>query len=181
MAQSVVLSDGQFYLLEPLSTARLPIRAARALVSPSVAGVPVRLLNPGTEPITIHKGTKIAQLEPVDGLTICPVTEGDNLDGPITATDNLSPEKKEMLRQMVRDAESQLTEMEMEKLLQLLLSYADVFADSQEELGRTEIHTGDARPIHQAPRRIPAGQQEEVRTLLQNMQKRDIIRPSKSP
>ena len=41
MAQSVVLSYGQSYLLEPLSTARLPIRAARALVSPSVAGVPV--------------------------------------------------------------------------------------------------------------------------------------------
>ena len=108
------------------------------------------------------------------------------MDGLITATNNLSPEKKEMLRQMVHEAESQLTEMEMEKLLQLLLSYADVFADSQEELGCTDvsqhqIHTGDARPIHQAPRRIPAGQREEVRTLLQNMQKRDIIRPSNSP
>ena len=82
--------------------------------------------------------------------------EGDTREN-LTATDTLTPEKKRTLKQLIHDAESQLTELESEKLPQLVLSFANVFADRQDELGRTnvfqhQIHTGDARPIHQAPR-----------------------------
>ena len=87
---------------------------------------------------------------------------------------------------MVQDAESELTETEADKLFQLLCSYADVFADSPDELGCTDaaqhqIYTGDSRPIRQPPRRIPAVQREDVNRLLKNMQERDIIQPSNSP
>ena len=57
---------------------------------------------------------------------------------------------------MVQDAESQLTQMQSQKLLQLLFSYADVLADSQDELGHTNVSqhripTEHAQLICQAP------------------------------
>ena len=87
---------------------------------------------------------------------------------------------------MVQDAESQLTEVQSRKLLQFLFSYTDVFANSQDELGRTNvsqhhIHTADAQPIPQATRQMPASQREEMQALLQDMQKHDVFRLSNSP
>ena len=113
-------------------------------------------MNPCTDPVTLQKGTKVAQLEPVDGLTVSPVMEEATTTGQLATTDSLRPAKKEILRQMVQDAESELTEMQSQKLLQLLFSYADVFADSQDELGHTNVSqhripTGDAQQICQAP------------------------------
>ena len=111
MAQSVVSSEGQPYLLESITTTWLPIRAEHALASPVVDGFPVRLLNRNVEPVTLKKGTKVAQLKPIDGLTIGQVIEGDTTKNS-TATDTLTPEMKMMLKQMIHDTESQLTELD---------------------------------------------------------------------
>ena len=111
MVQSVVSSEGQPYLLEPITTTRLPIRAAHALASLVVDGFPVRLLNQGVEPVTPKKGTKVTQLKPIDGLTIGQVIEGDTTENS-TARDTLTPEMKMMLKQMIHDTESQLTELD---------------------------------------------------------------------
>ena len=66
------------------------------------------------------------------------------------------------------------------------MAYHDIFSISQEELGHTgrvqhEIYTGNSSPIRQHARRIPSGQREEARKLVQEMLKRDIIQPSSSP
>ena len=185
MAQTERAPDEQPYLLEPVISPQSPIRAARALVSPSTTSVPIRLVNSSMEPVTIHKGKKVGQLEPVNDITICPITEGI-ADSPNTAATPLSPEKEQLLWSMVHSAESNLTERESEKLFELLTLHADVFADSKDDVGQTDvtqhqIHTGEARPIHQPPRRLAAGQKQEVRELLQKMQDRGIIRPSSSP
>ena len=68
----------------------------------------------------------------------------------------------------------------------LLLSYADVIADSTADLGRTDklqhsIHTGDAPPVRQPVRHIPPQRQDEVLTLLQEMLERGVVEPSTSP
>ena len=182
MAETVALRDTSSYLMEPVTTMRTPIWAARALVHPSAAGVPARLVNPGSEPITVHKGTKIGVLEQIDQL-VGPVTES-------TTTNkmklDLTPAKQAQLWQMVENAEEKLSDEETNQLYELLCSFADVFADDSEDLGRTDltqhrIHTGDAQPVHQAPRRLPAARREETRKLLQNMLQRDIIQPSNSP
>ena len=71
-------------------------------------------------------------------------------------------------------------------LFSLLIDYADVFAVSDDQLGRTnvlqhEIHIDNISLIHQWFRRMSPQQREEVRKLLSDMLARNIISPSKSP
>ena len=68
----------------------------------------------------------------------------------------------------------------------LLLSYADVFAVSMTDLGRTNklkhsIRTGNAAPTRQPVRRISPHRRDEIRTLLTEMLKKEVVEPSTSP
>ena len=70
--------------------------------------------------------------------------------------------------------------------MNLLLEYNDVFSLSGTPLGRTDmvehkIHTGEAQPIKQQPRRVPLHQEEVVKTEIDRMISQDVIRPSESP
>ena len=94
-------------------------------------------------------------------------------------------EKRKMLWDLANEGDG-LDDREREKLFLLLVEFADVFASDLEDFGRTEvtthhIDTGDARPIRQHTRRIPPFQREEARKLLQDMLKKRVISPSKSP
>ena len=85
---------------------------------------------------------------------------------------------------MVRTAEH-LTDAQQSQLYSLLLSYADLFALNEEELGRTgiikhHIDTGDAPPVRVPPRRLPKQRQDEATKLLQHMLDK-IIERSQSP
>ena len=68
----------------------------------------------------------------------------------------------------------------------LLLTYADVFAVSTTDLGRTDklqhsIHTGNAPPTRQSVRHISPHRRDEVRTLLNEMLEKEVVEPSTSP
>ncbi|BHF77216.1 hypothetical protein SprV_0502032000 [Sparganum proliferum] len=68
-----------------------------------------------------------------------------------------------------------------ESLRSLLLSFHDVFAWDESQIGRTSfirhtIETGNAKPVWQPPRRIPAHLQAEVNDLLDKMLKAGIIK-----
>ena len=65
----------------------------------------------------------------------------------------------------------------------LLVEFADAFAHSADDLGRTsivshEINISGTRPIHQHPRRLPLSQQVEAEV---DMLQRGVIEPSSSP
>ncbi|GFW30211.1 hypothetical protein TNCV_3067631 [Trichonephila clavipes] len=79
----------------------------------------------------------------------------------------LSPEQKKLRRKTVQEFE-------------------DVFSRNSSDIGHTtvtqhRIDTADHPPIKQHPRRFPFAKQEEVGTLLREMQENDIIEPSSSP
>ncbi|GFX66134.1 hypothetical protein TNCV_4102741 [Trichonephila clavipes] len=68
----------------------------------------------------------------------------------------------------------------------LFQEFEDVFFRNSSDIGHTtvtqhRIDTADHPPIKQHPRRLPFAKQEEVGTLLREMQENDIIEPSSSP
>ncbi|GFW04467.1 hypothetical protein TNCV_878361 [Trichonephila clavipes] len=68
----------------------------------------------------------------------------------------------------------------------LIQEFEDVFSRNSSDIGHTtvtqhRIDTADHPPIKQHPRRLPFAKQEEVGTLLREMQENDIIEPSSSP
>jgi hypothetical protein len=76
-----------------------------------------------------------------------------------------------------------LLKFKKEQHFTLMQQYADIFATSKSDLGRTEkltheIHTGDANPIRQRVRRVPPQCRQEVQELLARMLKDDVIKPS---
>ena len=69
---------------------------------------------------------------------------------------------------------------------QLMDEYADLFAETDLQLGRTgqvkmTIDTGDHQPIRQKPYRTPFSERPKIDKALDDMIKAEIIRPSTSP
>ena len=63
------------YLLEQTAQKCLSVRVARALVSTTEKGVPLRLINPSTQMVILHKGTQLAVLEPIESQAIHQIRE----------------------------------------------------------------------------------------------------------
>ena len=173
-------SDEHIWMIEG-RTARVPIRVARALVRPQNSLIPLRIVNTTLTPVTIYKGSKVAQAECVDEANINIVSENTE-DETISAVDrnsNLCNNLEEMLPE-------DINEDQKEKTLALLELYADVIASGDNGLGRTDIlrhsiDTGNASPIRQQVRRTSLPTKEKVRKLLKNMMQKRVISPSKNP
>ena len=120
----------------------LPVLVAGVVVSPSVVEpvgwVPVLVCNPSSTMATIHKGTRIGRATHLDATLVASATdtafESQEGDGPVV------PEgKAKMLWKMVEDCTADLGEEERDVLYHLLILYADVFAESNDLLGRTGL------------------------------------------
>ena len=187
MAHVSGLQGSQACLLEQAQYKRLPVRVARALVTPTVGGVPVRLLNPAPHQVTIYKDTTIAIMEPVDSLSICSIpTESTSSTSIASPAVNVPQQTRERLTHLAFSKSNTLSSTQSEQLFALLMSYGDIFAENADDVGRTKhtehrIDTGTNPPIRQTPRRIPAARKEKAHILLQDMLRKGTIRPSKSP
>ena len=172
--------DGVTYLAERNNGIRPPALVARALVEPRGGRVPSKLFNPRDQPVTIRAGVEIAMLTPVDSpLSI------DTVDTMANAT-KITSVAEEQLRELAEKCGRQLSNTEKEQFCSLLLRYADIFAMTKSDLGRTsmlkhKIFTGNASPVRQRVRRIPPSRRKEVQELLTGMLKQNVIKPSDSP
>ena len=166
---------GGSWLLEERNTGRLPVKVARALVQPQGGMVPVCLLNPRPETVVVHKGTKIATLEPLEEQQeICEVAARP------------AELKKRILENIVEKCETELTKQESEQLTALLFDYADIFSEGKSDLGHTNllqhhIDTGSSQLIRCPPHRTPLFQREEVKRLTTDMLEKGVIQNSSSP
>ena len=147
---------------------------ARALVSISDA-VPLRVMNLSDLPQRIYAGTEIAEMSEVSRV----LTDDGKRQ---FASQDLSPELKALLNETAHN----LTLSQMEDVEQLLRQYSGLFATKNIDLGRTSvvkhnINTGDARPVKQPLRRIPANMTEEVNSQIDEMLSKGVIEPSTSP
>jgi hypothetical protein len=90
------------------------------------------------------------------------------------------------LHEILEVDESQLTNIELAQLRQVVEDYEDIFAMTDFELGATSlaqhsINTGDHPPIRQAPRRVPFLLRKEIDDMVDEMQDKGVVQPSKSP
>ena len=167
----------QTYVLEDMNIQNSDVIVARAEII-SRESIPVRVINPTNQPVTLYRGTRIAQLAEIEEMDDSPVMVSSVQHGTV------SPELEEALWLLA--GKVFLESEEQEKLFLLLLEYVDVFALCNDELGRTnvlqhEIHTGDTSPIRQQFRRVCPQKRQEMRNLLSEMLERDVIKPSCSP
>ena len=92
----------------------------------------------------------------------------------------------ELLQTLWEESTPTLSIKHGRRLKRLLWEFHDTFSLNKDDLGRTSvvrhaIDVGTARPIKQAPRRIPLSKQDATRTEVQRMRDLGIIEPSSSP
>lgn len=90
---------GQTWLVERNRSEEQPAEVARLLVEAKSGEVPLRLLNPKSETVTIQAGTEVATLEVAEELSTNVVAAIDKSE--------VSSEKEEMLRKIVQEKGSQ--------------------------------------------------------------------------
>ena len=124
----------------------------------------------------VHEPSAVARLESVTGPDV----------GQVSAQRSNKTERTERLQEALNLEESRLTPEELMQLSQLIEDYDDVFAMDDFELGATSvthhsINTGDHLPIRQPPRRVPFLLRKKIEELVDEMEEKGVIQPSKSP
>jgi len=176
------VSNGDAYLLEGTEGSNSPTLIARAVVQPSDNKVIVQVLNAQKHPITLHRKSTIAQIQLINAVCVA----ATDTPGCPQANTPVTPEKQQFLWQMALQSQGTLSEDETSVFFELLLKFADIFACSDDALGRTSIlqhsiNTEASPPIRQPVRRVPPNKKQEVGQLLEQMLKKDVIQPSSSP
>ena len=146
------------------------VYAARSIVRPEQGEIPVTLVNPGYDTVTMEPNVNIG--------TVTSVT--------YIATMELDHNSKSSIVDSLDLSSADLSSDQQVKLSNVLNKYSDVFAKSDSDLGRTDIieHAIDTQgnhPIYQRPYRIPEAQRKVVDAHVTDMANRGVIRPSKSP
>ncbi|GFV53946.1 retrovirus-related Pol polyprotein from transposon 17.6 [Trichonephila clavipes] len=129
--------------------------------------IPVRICNVTEKPRVFQKGEVLETCSPVT----CVCKSSSLL---------LSNSPQQLTPDLLKMLNCPRTEKLRRKTVQ---EFEDVFSRNSSDIGHTtvtqhRIDTADHPPIKQHPRRLPFAKQEEVGTLLREMQENDIIEPS---
>ncbi|KAJ8034222.1 hypothetical protein HOLleu_20966 [Holothuria leucospilota] len=164
---------------------------AKVVVDTSKREIPLRIMNPSAMPVTLYKGTTVGTCEPV----IVIEASQENRVNCISVGEEATVEKDsggsengvlpEHMQNLAKRSCRDLDAGQRRKVMELLADFADVFAKTPDDLGRTNvakhrIETGLAKPIRQAARRLPVHQKEEAKQEISRMLKSDVIEPSSS-
>jgi transposase InsO family protein len=147
------------------------LNIARVILPLRCRNLPLRVLNTTDRPVTLRNGEELTTVESV--------VVGPKREGPAADPENhISP--------VMDTIEAELSPTQREVMRCLLAEYADVFSQSEYDLGRTNIlqhriDTGDARPVRQPLRRQPLSRLQVVDEHLDQMMEQGIIEPSCSP
>ncbi|GFX48940.1 retrovirus-related Pol polyprotein from transposon 412 [Trichonephila clavipes] len=141
---------------------------ASTLVDLSRKTIPVRICNVTEKPRVFQKGEVLATCSPVTCVckssSLLLSNSPQQLTPDLLENAELSPEQKSSAERLFQEFEFFLS--------------SDI---GHTTVTQHRIDTADHSPIKQHPRRLPFSKQEEVGTLLREMQENDIIEPSSSP
>jgi transposase InsO family protein len=169
-------------------------------------GIPVRLMNTGSENIKLYSGITLGQVQPVELVAVLAEQENDTsqVTGQARSACNINSAKTssndddfvdpvvllqawpEPVQRLYKDSAPSLNQEQSVKFATLLNRSVDLFAKSSTDLGQTTlachtIDTGDAKPIKQRPRRPPLAFAHEEDKIIQEQLEAGIIRESTSP
>lgn len=155
--------------------------------------IPVRVCNPHPYNLTIGRYQKLGRLYKVDSTDVRgpdDVSLSLEEDGvvEVALVHTTADLKQNGLSQEVRNManQSDLSDQQQEELGALLEKWNKVFAENDEDFGRTStiqhrIHTGDAAPVRERFRPLPPSLYKEMKSLLAGMLEKGVIRESSSP
>ena len=185
-------------LVEPSAAAFLPkhLMVARTVCLVQDGTVPVRVANPNSWDIRVHRGMKVAQVSSIDEVLPDESSQGDLTFielglhkvevrlGEDPAADPPGP--PEVLPVPVDVDQESLSPAEAQELCSLLQRHRGVFATDDDDFGLTTtvkhtIPTGTTRPLKERYRRIPPHLHQEVKDHLKTLLSKGVIRESTSP
>ena len=177
------VEDGRSWIVSREPSDRMGVLVAHALVCPAKC-CPTACLEPQRGACDCSKRDQDCEIRASGAGTPDDVIQLHAVSA--TGNKSLSSSEEGVLWEMVSKVGSGVTESQKEQLFLMFSNYSDVFCLHPNDMGHTtevkhHIDTGDSPPIHQPPRRIPHKRRLEVKKLLEDMLKKDVIRPSNSP
>ena len=135
----------------------------------------------------VHNGDEV--VDSVEGVGTCDVESGKigeaESGGCVAVVSGDVLDKQRQLCELLKWPQ-QLEWSQLEQLQQVVEEYHDVFVLAEDEMGcmdvvKHKIDTGEHSPIKQYPRRTPFVQRAKIASMITDMQKKGIVRPSTSP
>ena len=162
-------SDGEVGLVEPLENSPQHLILGRSLSVTNNNKAVVQLLNTGPTPITLQKNKKIGTFTPHK--YVCVI-------------DQVEPQPSAAVGCNIKINSDYLSAEQSCALQALLSKYKHLFAEHEQQLGRTSVIKHgietQALPIKQPLRRLPIALRDVVKSEVQMMLDKEVIRPSKS-
>ena len=153
------------------------IHVACSLIPDKSINVPVRVLNVKDEPQCMEKGMCLTSMQEV------------TLMEEAKEEDQLPTERRkkiqEQINEVVNQMDSEIGVEDKQRFKALLEEYQDIISSDEYDLGRTDlvehcIDTGNARPVRQTLRRMPAAYANIIDEQIKLMLKQGIIQPAVS-
>ena len=142
------------------------------------------MINPSFQPVKIYRRTRLGDFEEVDSsIATFELNSIEHFKTPPSPTNDNSQHHYSDLPDL---SDSTLSDGDKVKFKNLFDKYRDVFAFSDDQLGRTSlvqcnIDTGDAMSIKQRPYRTTPENKQEIDRQVNDMLERGIIEESVSP
>lgn len=143
------------------------------------------VLNTSSNSITLHANQQLGTCASYDDLLVDESIRATSLIGDTytsPGTDTVPP----YLQDLLERSSEHLNKDQIAALQNLLVKYSNVFSESSENIGRTnltkhKINTGTVLSIRQPCRRLPIGKRDKEKEELNKMIDRGIIEPPSSP
>ncbi|KAJ8369746.1 hypothetical protein SKAU_G00097740 [Synaphobranchus kaupii] len=189
------ISPGSTVMVGPTSTRSTPKNILVGRVVTPMWGdrwIPVKVLNPTQNAITLRRNAKIADVFPCLAVEELPITQGlGRLQVDASNPPRASPQSTGDPVQLLKDCGladidvdgCEASETCKRKLAELVLSYKDVFSRDRLDCGEAKgfvhrIRLSDDRPFRLPFRRVPPGHYQQLREVLSDMEMKGIISKS---
>ena len=173
--------EGEF-LFSPYND-KLSMRSvlgAVSVVKPLKGLIPVRVINLSENEVKLFKNTRLGYLEHAREISANEVhmrlIDKDSRVGDQSHLKGII----EKVKSNVNLSKAQITQV-----IELLRTYSNLFSKSTMDIGlcdvaQHEIYLNDTNPVHVPYRRVPIGMEAKVDDMVEDLLRRDIIRPSTS-